>query len=300
MEVIYLQCLEPNLLSVQFSCSVVSDSLRPHELQHSRPPCPSPTPGAHPNPCPSSWWCHTTISSSVVPFPPALNLSQHQSPFQWVSSSHQVAKILQLQLQHQSLQWMTRVDTFRIDWFDLLAVQGTLKSLLQHDSSKASIFQCSAFCMVQLSYPCTTTGKTIALTIQTFASKVTSLLFHMLSRFVIAFLPRSKYLLFSWLQSPSAVIFRSPRREKSVTASTFSLFICYEVMGTDPVIFFFLMLSFKPDSLHSSSTFIKRLFSSSLLFAIRVLSSAYLRLLITINSVLLPFYLHGYFPSSCY
>ena len=91
--------------SVHFSCSVVSDSLRPHELQHARPPCPSPIPRVHPNPCPLSRWCHPTISSSVVPPPPALNLSQSQSLFRWVSSSHQVAKVLEFQLQHQSFQW---------------------------------------------------------------------------------------------------------------------------------------------------------------------------------------------------
>ena len=96
--------------------------------------------------------------------------------------------------------------SFRFDWFDLLAVQGTLKSLLQHHSWKASLLQCSAFFMVQLSHPYMTNGKTTALTIWTFVSKVTSLLFNMLSRFIIAFLPRSKHLLISWLQSPSAVI----------------------------------------------------------------------------------------------
>ena len=95
---------------------------------------------------------------------------------------------------------------FRMDWLDLLAVQGTLKSLLQHHSSKAPILQCSAFFIIQLSHPYLTTGKTIALTRQTFVDKVMSLLFNMLSRLVIAFLPRSKRLLFSWLQSPSAVI----------------------------------------------------------------------------------------------
>ena len=96
--------------SVQFSCSVVSDSLQPHEPQHIRPSCPSPTPRVHPNPCPLSWWCHPTILSSDVPFSPAFNLSQHQGLFKWVSSSHQVAKVLELQLQHQSFQWTHRTD----------------------------------------------------------------------------------------------------------------------------------------------------------------------------------------------
>ena len=96
--------------SVQFSHSVVSDSLRSHEPQHARAPCPSPTPGAYLNSCPSSWWCHPTISSFVIPSPPALNLSQHQDLFKWVNFSHQVAKALELQLQCQSFQWTPRTD----------------------------------------------------------------------------------------------------------------------------------------------------------------------------------------------
>ena len=111
--------------------------------------------------------------------------------------------------------------SFRMDWLDLLAVQGTLKSLLQHHSSKASILWCSAFFTVQLSHPYTTTGKTIALTRRTFVGKVMSLLYNMLSRLAITFLPRSKRLLISWLQSPSAVILE-PKKIKSVTASMFS------------------------------------------------------------------------------
>ena len=128
------------------------------------------------------------------PSPPAFNLFQHQCLFQWVSSSHQVAKVLELQLQHQSFQWIFKLISFRTDWFDLLTVQETLKSLLQHHSSKASIRQCPAFAIVQHSHPYVTTGKTIGLTRWTFVGKVMSLLFNMLSRFVIAFLPRSKYL----------------------------------------------------------------------------------------------------------
>ena len=122
--------------------------------------------------------------------------------------------------------------SFRIDWLDPLAVQGTLKSLLQHHSSKASILQHSAFFIVQLSYPYITTGNTIALTRRTFVGKVMSLLFHMLSRLVITFLPRSKHLLISWLQSPSAVILE-PKKIKSNTVSTVSPSISHEVMGSD-------------------------------------------------------------------
>ena len=192
--------------SVEFSRSVVSDSLRPHKSQHARPPCPSPTPGVYSNTCPSSWWCHPTISSSVVPFslppiPPSIRVFSNEStlhmrwPKYW-SFSFSISP----SNEHPGL------ISFRMNWLDLLAVQGTLKSLLQHHSSKASILWCSAFFTVQLSHPYMTTGKTIALTKWTFAGKVMSLLFNMLSRLVITFLPRSKHLLISWLQSPSAVI----------------------------------------------------------------------------------------------
>ena len=128
--------------------------------------------------------------------------------------------------------------SFRMDWLDLLAVQGTFKSLLQHHSSKASILWCSAFFTVQLSYPCMTTGKTKALTRQIFVGKVMSLFFNMLSRLVITFLPRSKRLLISRLQSPSAVILE-PLKLKSNTVSTVSPSIYHEVMGPDAMIFDF-------------------------------------------------------------
>ena len=128
--------------------------------------------------------------------------------------------------------------SFRMDWFDLLAVQGTLKSFFQHHSSQASIPRHSAFFMVQLSHPYTATGKTIALTRRTFVGQVMSPLFNMLSRFIIAFLPRSKHLLISWLQSPSAVILEP--KKMSVTASIFSpSIICHEVMGPDAMILVF-------------------------------------------------------------
>ena len=128
--------------------------------------------------------------------------------------------------------------SFRMDWLDLLAVQGNLKSLLQHHSSKASILQRSALFTVQLSHPYMTTGKTIALTRWTFVGKVMSLLFSMLSRLVITFLPRSIRLLISWLQSPSAVILE-PQKIKSDTVSTVSPYICHEVMGPDAMILVF-------------------------------------------------------------
>ena len=133
---------------------------------------------------------------------------------------------------------MNTQDTFRMDWLDLLAVQGILKSLIQHHSSKASILRCSAFFTVQISHPYMTTGKTIALTRWTFVGKVMSMLLNTLSRLVITFLPRSEHLLISWLQSPSAVILE-PRKLKSDTVSTVSLSICHEVMGPDAMIFIF-------------------------------------------------------------
>ena len=144
----------------------------------------------------------------------------------------------------------------RMDWLDLLAVQGTLKSLLQHHSSKASIFRRSAFFTVQLSPAYMTTGKTIALTRWTFVGKETSLLLNMLSKLVITFLPRSKHLLISWLQSPSAVILEPPKI-KSDTVSTVSPSISHEVMGPDAMILVFWMLSFKPTFSLFSSKWLK-------------------------------------------
>ena len=161
--------------------------------------------------------------------------------------------------------------SFRMDWLDLFVGQGTLKSILQHHSSKASILQCSAFFIVQLSHP--------ALTRQTFVGKVMSLLSNMLSRLVIAFLPRSKGVLISWLQAPFGVILEPPKI-KSVTVSIFSSSTCHEVMGPYVMILVFWMLNFKPTFSLSSFTLNKRLFSSSSQSAKRVVSSVYLRLLI--------------------
>ena len=184
--------------SAQFSCSVVSDSLWPHGLQLARPPCPSPTPGIYSNSCPLSLWCHPTISSSVIPFSswpsilPSIRVFSNESalrirwPKYWSFSFN-----ISPSNEHPGL------ISFRMDWIDLLAVQGTLKSLLQHHSWRASILQRSAFFTVQLSHPYMTTGKTIALSRRTFVGKVMSLLFNMLSRLVIIFLQRSKRLLIS-------------------------------------------------------------------------------------------------------
>ena len=161
--------------------------------------------------------------------PAAFSLSQHQGLFWCVGSLHQVAEVLELQFQHQSFQWIFRLISFRIDWFDLVALQGTLKSLLLYHYLKASFFKCSAVFMVQLSRPYMTIGKTIALTLWIFVSKVMSLLLNTLPRFVITFLPRSKHLLISWLQSLSKVILEP----KKIKSANFSPSVCHEVMGLD-------------------------------------------------------------------
>ena len=135
-------------LRLLFNCWVVSDSLQPHELQHTRLPCPSLSSRVCSNSCPLSQWCHLTISSTVSLFSSCLNLSQHQSLFQWIGSLHQVAKVLELQLSISPSSEYSGLISFRTDWFNLLTVQRTLKSLLQHHSLKASVLQCSAFFVV--------------------------------------------------------------------------------------------------------------------------------------------------------
>ena len=208
-------------INLHLSHSVVSDSLRPHGLQHARPPCPSPTPGIFSNSCPLSQWCHPTILSChpLLLLPsvfPSISVFSNDSvlcirwPKYWSFS---------FSISPSNEYW--GLISFRMDWLDLLAVQGTLKSLLQHHSSKASTLRHSAFFIVQLSYPYMTTGKTIALTRRTFVGIVMSLLFNMLSRLVKAFLPRSKHLLISWLHSPSAIIWSPPQQ----ILSLFPLFI---------------------------------------------------------------------------
>ena len=165
----------------------MSNSLWPHEPQHARPPCPSPTPGVYSDSCPLSRWCHPAISSSVVPFSscpqsfPASGSFQISQLFASGGQSIGFSFNISPSSEHPGLSPLG-------DWLDLLVVQGTLKSLLQHHSSKASILQCSAFFIIQLSHPCITTGKTISLTRQTFADKVMSLLFNMLSRLILTFL----------------------------------------------------------------------------------------------------------------
>ena len=174
----------------------MSDSLRPHESQCTRPPCPSPTPEISPNSCASSQWWHPAISSSVIPFfsclksLPASGSFPMSQLFAWGGQS-----IGSFSFSIRPFNEHPGLSSFGMDWLDLLAVQGTLKGLLQHHSSKASILQHSAFFTVQLLHPYMTTGETIALTRQTFVDKVMSQLFKMLSRLVITFLLRSKHLL---------------------------------------------------------------------------------------------------------
>ena len=187
----------------------MSDSLWPHEPQYTRPPCSSPTP--NPNPCPSSPPKPTSIELVM----PSNHLILCQ-PLLLLPSVFPSIRVFSTE---------SALISFRMDLLDLLAVQGTLKSLLQHHSSKASILWRSAFFTVQLSYPYRTTGKTIALTRRTFIGKVMSLLFNMLSRLVIAFLPRSKRLLISWLQSPSAVILEPPKIKSDTVSTVFPIYL---------------------------------------------------------------------------
>ena len=200
---------------------------------------PSLTPGAHSDSCPSSQRCQP--SNHLILCHPLL-LPPSVFPSIRVFSSESVLRIRwpkywSFSFSISPSNEYSGLISFRIDWFDLLAVQGTL-NCLQHYCSKASILWCSAFFIVQVSHPYTTTGKTIALTRWTFVGKLVSLLFNMLSRLVIAFLPRSKHLLISWLQSPSAVILE-PKKIKSVTVPIISSSVCHEVMGLDAMILVF-------------------------------------------------------------
>ena len=197
-------------------------TLQPHGMQQARPPCPSPTPRVYSNSCPLSQWCHPAISSFVIPFSSRLQSFPASESFQmshFFSSGGQNIGVSVSASVSPSSEYSGLI-SFRMDWLDLFAVQGTLKSLLQHHSSKASILWHSVFFIVELSHPYITTGKTIDLTRWTFAGKVMSLLFNILSRLVVTFLPRSKHLLISWLQSPTAAILE-PQKIKSDTVSTF-------------------------------------------------------------------------------
>ena len=175
-------------LLLLFSRSVVSSSLWPHGLQHTRLLCPSSSPRACPNSCPLNWWCHPTILSSVIPFSSCLQSFPYQGHFQWVSTSPQVAEVLELQPQHQSFQWIFKIIFlyYWLVWFPSFQSKGLLRVLSNTIVQKHQFFGVQ-FCIVQLSCPYMPTGETIALTIQTFFGKVISLLFNTLSRFVLAF-----------------------------------------------------------------------------------------------------------------
>ena len=173
--------------SVQFSHSVVSHSLRPHGLQHNRLPCPSPTPRVYSNSCPLSWWCHPTISSSVIPFSSHLQSFPASGSLPVIQFFPSGGLSIGVSFSISPSNEYSGLISCRMDWLDLLAVQGTLKSLLQHRSSKASILWCSALFIVQLSYPYMTTGKIIVLTRQAFVSKVMSLLFFYFTHFKKSF-----------------------------------------------------------------------------------------------------------------
>jgi len=219
-------------LVLLFSSSVMSDTLKPHGLQHARLPCPSLFPRVCSNSCPLSQWCHPTISTSVVPFClQSFPASGYFPMSQLFTSGEYLAKYWSFSFSISPSSEYSGLIFFKIDWFDLLDLQRTL----HHHTLKAWILQHSAFFIVQLSHPYTTAGKTIALTRWTFVSKVMSLLFNTLSRSIIAFLPRSKHLLISWLQSPSAVILE-PRK---IVCHCFhrSPIYCHEVMGPDAMIF---------------------------------------------------------------
>ena len=258
----YIKVSSPNT-QILFSFSlVVSDSLQPHGLQHGRLPCPSLCLRVCSSSCPLS---HLILCGPLVLL---LSIFSSIRVFSNESVLHiRWPKYWSFSFSISPSNEYSGLISFRNDWFDLLAVQGTLKSLLQHHSSEASILQCSAFFMVQLLQPYMTTGKTIVLARWTFVGKVMSLHFNMLSRLVIAILPRNKRLLISWLQSGSAVILE-PKKIKSVTVSIVSPSFCHEVMVPDAMILVFWMLSLKPAFSFSSFTFIKRLFSSSSLSAI--------------------------------
>ena len=235
----------------------MSDSLPPHGLQHARLPCPSPTPKACSNSCPWNRWCHPIISSSVVPFSSYLQSFPASGSFQmsqlFASGGQSIGISASASVPPMNIQ-----DWFPLGWTGWISLQS--KGLLRVFSNItslvmwASVLWCSAFFIVPFSHPYMTTEKTIALTKQTFVGKVMSLLFNMLSRLVVAFLPRSKHLLNSWLQSPSAAILE-PKKIKSVTVSIVSPSICHELMGPDAMILVFWMLSFKPAFSLSSFTF---------------------------------------------
>ena len=202
----------------------MSDSLWHNGLQHGRPPCPSPTPGVNSKSRPLSQWCHAATCPLSSPSPPAFSLSQHQGLFQmrqfFTSGGQNIGVSASTSVLPMNIQ-----DWFPLGWTGWISLQSKGLSRVQHHSLKASVWPCTAFFIVQISHAYITTGKTRTLTRQTFGSKVTSLLFNMLSRLVITFLLRSKPLLILWLQSTSAVI----SEPKKLVSATVSSSICHDV-----------------------------------------------------------------------
>ena len=257
----------------------MSNSFWPQGLQHTRLPCPSPTPGACWNSCPSSQWCHPTISSSVILF------SSCFQPFT-ASESFPMSQFFpsngrSIEASAPVLPVYSGLISFRIDWFNLLALQGTLKSLLQYHCSKASILWHSAFFIVQLSHSYMTTRKTIALTIYTFVGNVMSLLFNTLSRFITDFLPRSNCLNFMTI----VTVHSDFGAQENEICHCFYFFPFYLPWSDGTRCHDLNDLNVK---FQASFILSKRLFSSSSLSAIRVVSSAYLRLLIIPPAILIP------------
>ena len=216
----------------------MSNSLQPHGLQHARLPCPLPTPRVYSNSCPSSWWCHPTISSSVIPFSclqsfPASGSFQMSQFF--TSGGQMIGVSASISVLPMNIQ-----DWFPLGWTGWISLQSKRLSRVFSNTTvqKHQFFSAQLFFVVQLSHPNMTSRKTIALTRQTFGGKVMLLLFNMLSRLVTAFLPRSKCLLISRLQFLSAVILES-KKIKSLMVSIASTSICHEVMGPDAMIFEF-------------------------------------------------------------
>ena len=240
----------------------MSNSLQPHEPQHTRPPCPSTTTRVHPNPCPLSRLCHPTNSSSVIPFfscPQSFPASGSFPMSQlFACGGHGVSA-------STSVPPMNTQDWSPLGWTGWISLQSKgLKRIFSNNAVQKHQFFCAQLSIVQLSHPYMTTGKTIVLTRWTFVGKVMSLLFNILSRLVITFLPSSRCLLISWLQSPPAVILE-PRKLKSTTVSTVSPSICHEVMGPDAMMLVFWTLSFKP-TFHSPPSLSSRGFSVLLHF----------------------------------
>ena len=254
---------------LRFSCAVMSSYLRPHGLQHSRLPCPSPTPGACSNSNPSSQWCYPTISSSVIPLSSCFQylpvsrsfpMSQSFASGGQSTGASASASVLPMNIQ----------DWFPLEWTGWISLQskGLSRVFSNTTVQKHQFFSAQLSLWPNSHIHTWLLEKTIALNRRTFVGKVMSLLFSMLSRLVIAFLPMSKHLLISWLQSPSVVILE-PKKIKLVTVFIVSPSICHEIMELDAMILVFSMLSFKPDFSLTSFTFIKRLFSSSSLIARR-------------------------------